>query len=63
MPLKVRSFEPLIGGSTASVKLLASEAVRLDCKLPPFRARALVPRALVAAPICKVPAVRVVVAV
>ncbi len=51
MPLKVRSFEPLMVAAPPSVKLLASEAVRLDCKLPPFRARALVPRALVVTPI------------
>ncbi len=57
---QVRLFEPLIVAAPPSVKLLASEAVRLDCRLPPFRARALVRERWSRPPICKVPAVRVV---
>lgn len=60
VPLIINALDPLIVAVPPTVKLFASVAVKLDCKLPPFNASALVPNAFVATPIRKVPLVTVV---
>ena len=61
VPLRAKLLLPLIAVLPAIVKLLASVAPTVACKLPPFNASAPVPNAFVATPICKVPLVKVVV--
>ena len=63
VPDIVRFCVPLMVAAPPTVKLLARLAVRLDCRLPPFRARAPVPNPFVAEPTCNVPVVLVTVPV
>src|SRR5579862_6429256 len=61
LPLNVKLLVPLIVAVSPVpiVKLLAMDAVSVDCNAPPFNASEPVPNALVAAPTSSVPAVNV----
>ncbi len=63
MPLKVRSFEPLMVGSTASVKFIGKRGGQAGLEIAPHLERVHWCKGAGGDAICKVPAVRVVVPV